>query len=67
MRSTDTFPAQKRNAVISQFTASIQSASSDRKARLGTYLGQLQAELTGMTGAEASARIVRAIAEMKST
>ena len=63
--SKDTFPAQLRNAVISQFTDSIQSAEPQRKAALGQYLGQLQSELNGMTGLEASERIRQAIADMK--
>jgi hypothetical protein len=64
--SNDAFPAQIRNAVIQQFTDSIQSADAGRQAALGAYIGTLQSELNGMTGAEASARIIQAIADMKS-
>lgn len=63
--SNDTFPAQTRTAVIDQFTTAIQSADPGRQANLGTYLGTLQSELVGMTGAEASQRIIQAIADMK--
>ena len=61
----DTFPAQRRQAVIDQFTAAIQSAPPARKTQLTSYLSSLQVDLQGMTGLEASERIIRAINEMK--
>ena len=61
----DTFPSQLRNKVIAQFTSSIQAADAGRQVALGQYLGQLQSELVGMTGAQASARIIQAILDMK--
>ena len=62
----DTFPPQLRNAAAAQFQAQIQLESDpQRKSALGLKLGQLQASLNGMTGAEASAAVIQAIHDMK--
>ena len=61
-----TFPAQKRNAVVAQFTAAIQvEPDPSRKAELAARMGPFQASLVGMTGAKASDACIAFIRELK--
>ena len=65
-KSTDTFPAQLRSSVITQFTTSIQSVpEGPKRDQLDALMATFQSDLVGMTGLEASERIRQAIADMK--
>ena len=62
----DTFPAQLRSSVITQFTSAIQSVpEGPKKDQLDALMATFQSDLQGMTGLQASERIRQAIADMK--